>query len=229
MSDYWLRKYGRNADVDGAEDVSDVGSKVWPTVAFQTEIVGGLNDMVDSDGIWTVGIEGVNAALAEVTEVVTLNAATPVNLANSYYRINRMYTKAGSVDLNEANIVARHTGSANLAIISSAEGQTLQTQFTMPLGVTGHVLGWNASAGRVGATGIDVFASMRLQTRNADETWRTRDSAEVRNGVDMERQFRTPVVVIKPGADVRIRCVSINTDNVAISGAFELEGFRDQR
>ena len=225
MSDFWLRKYGRNADVDGAEDVSDVGSYVWPAVAFQTEIVGGLNDMVDSDGIWTVQVEGVNAAGAEITEVATLNAATPVVLANSYYRINRMYTLVGSADLNETNIVCRHTGSA-----SSAEGQTLMTQYTMPVGISGHVLGWNVSAGRTAAVSVDVFASMRLQTRETGKTWRTRDSAEVRNGVDMERQYKTPVaVIIKPKMDVRIRCVSINTDNVAISGGFEVKGFRDIR
>jgi hypothetical protein len=111
MGDFYLHKYGRNADVDGVEDIWDFGSGyLFPTVATTTEIVGLANDIPSSDGVHSMKIEGLLADGTEVTEVATLNGATPVVLTNSFYRINRMKIDAvGAAGINSGNIDVSHT------------------------------------------------------------------------------------------------------------------------
>jgi len=231
MSNYEVNKYGRAGDVDAAGDVYDVstGDYEFPTVAFETGIVGLANDIPSSDGIHTVQVEGLDINGAEIIEVATLNGATPVVLANSYYRVNRAYVRAvGASLVNSGNISVTHTGSATLARISPQEGQTLQAIFTMPAGIRGHVESWRATAARV-ANKTDVAATIKLQTRIAGEGWRTKDTFEVVNGTNANRAFGTKTTIIKPLMDVRLRVTDINTDDVAVSGGFEIKGFRDIR
>jgi hypothetical protein len=232
MSDFWLHKYGRAADVDAAMDVYDVstGDYEFPSVAFETSIVGLANDDVSSDGVHSVQVEGLDINGLEVTEVATLTGATPVVLANSYYRVNRAFVKAvGATLVNSGNIDVTHTGSATLARISPLEGQTLQAIYTVPAGISGNVLGWHANAAREGVK-VDVAASLRLQTRFPGEGWRTKDTAEVSNTTPLVREYHTPEsLVVKPLTDIRMRVTSINTNDVAVSGGFEIKGFRDVR
>jgi hypothetical protein len=231
MATYWIHKFGRNADVDGAEDIWDGGSNyLFPTVAFQTEIVGIANDIPSSDGVHTVEVQGLDFNYAEISEVATLNGATPVVLANSYYRVNRAFVRAvGNSLINSGNISISHTGSAELSRISPSEGQTLQTIYTMPAGVSGHVVDWHCNAGRIGAK-IDVECELRFQTRVESEGWRTRGVLEMEDGFDYVRKYESPnAVIVDPKTDIRMRVAAVNTDNVAISGGYEIEAFRDQR
>ena len=168
MSDFYVNKYGRAGDVDAAMDVYDVstGSYEFPTVAFQTQIVGLANDDVSSDGVHSVQVEGLDINGADISEVATLTGATPVTLANSYYRVNRAFIKAvGATLTNSGNISVTHTGSATLARISPLEGQTLQAIYTMPAGVSGNIVAWRSDAARE-ATQVAFQSTLKLQTRN---------------------------------------------------------------
>lgn len=227
--EFSVRKYGRNSDVDGAADVSDVGSTtVYPTVAFQTEIFGGASDIPSSDGIHSVQCEGLDINGVDITEVATLNGTTPVVLVNSYFRMNRMFTKAlGAVatQLNSFNIVCRHTGSATLSMISAQKGQTLQAYYTTPANISAYLKSLSASAARV-ATKVDVAGTIEFQTRQSGEGWRVRDSDEVTNGHSVDRTYGKNNVIIAPFSDVRVRVTSVNTNNIAVSAAFRLKGHR---
>ncbi len=227
--DFRFRKFGRNPDVDGPEDVSDVGSTtVYPTVAFQTEVFGGASDLPNSDGIHSIQCEGLDINGADITEVATLNGVTPVMLVNSYFRMNLMYTKkhgAVATGLNSFNIICRHTGSATLAMISAQKGQTLQTVYTLPADVNAYLKALSVSAAR-SANKVDVAGTVEFQTRERGEGWRVRDSDEVTNGYSLDRTYGKNNVVIAPFSDVRIRVTAINTDSVAVSGAFRLKGHR---
>jgi hypothetical protein len=231
MSDYWIHKFGRNADVDGAEDIWDGGSYyLFPTVAFETQVVGLANDHPSSDGVHAIKIEGLNANHAQITEVATLNGATQVTLANSYYRVNRAYVLAvGTSLVNSGNIIVSHTGSATLARISPLEGQTLQCIYTMPAGVTGHVVDWHCNAGRVGQK-TDIEAEIKLQTRVESQGWRTRGLIEMEDGFDYVRKYESPnAITLQPKTDIRVRVTAVSTDNVSVSAGFEIEGFEDVR
>ena len=232
MSAFFVNKFGRAGDVDAAMDVWDVstGDYQFPSVAFQTEVVGGLNDMVTSDGIHSIVVQGLNAAGAEVSEVATLDAATPVILANSYYRVNRMYIDAGTATINSYNILCRHTGSTYpLSQISPLEGQTLQAIYTMPANVNGTIVAWRADAARE-TTQVDFVASLRLQTREPGKGWRTKDSAVAGNANSLDRKFSTKgAVTVKPLTDVRVRVTAVNTNDGTVSAGFEIDGFRNIR
>jgi hypothetical protein len=228
---FWIHKFGRNADVDGAEDVWDAGSNyLFPTVAFQTEIVGIANDIPSSDGVHSVRIEGLDINHIEITEVATLNGATPVVLTNSYYRVNRAFVRAvGSTLINSGNISISHTGSAELSRISFFNDTATTEIYTMPAGVSGHVVDWHCNAGRIGAK-IDVECELRFQTRVESEGWRTRGVLEMEDGFDYVRKYESPnAIIVDPKTDIRMRVAAVNTDNVAISGGYEIEAFRDQR
>jgi hypothetical protein len=232
LSNFWVNKFGRAGNVDAAMDVYDVstGDYEFPSVAFETRIAGLANDDVSSDGVHSVRVEGLDSNGVEITEVATLTGATPVVLANSYYRINRAYVEAvGASLVNSGNIDITHTGSATLARISPQEGQTLQAVYTMPAGVSGNVVGWRADAARE-ATQVVVQASLRLQTRNPGAGWRTRDSGLAGNTNSLNRGFKTPQsVVVRPLTDIRVRVTAVNTDDGVVSAGFEVEGFRDIR
>ena len=232
MSNFYVNKYGRASDVDAALDVYDVstGSYEFPTVAFETKIVGLANDDVSSNGVHSVKIEGLDINGSEITEVATLTGATAVTLANSYYRVNRAYVKAtGASGVNSGNISITHTGSATLARISPLEGQTLQAIFTMPANTTGNVVSWRVDAARESSQ-TDFVASVRLQTRNNGEGWRTRDAAIAGNANSLNRVFQTPEpITIKPLTDVKVRVTAVNTNNGTVAAGFEIKGFRNIR
>jgi hypothetical protein len=214
MGDFYLHKYGRNADVDGVEDIWDFGSGyLFPTVATTTEIVGLANDIPSSDGVHSMKIEGLLADGTEVTEVATLNGATPVVLTNSFYRINRMKIDAvGAAGINSGNIDVSHTGSATLSRISP------------------HFKNWYVDAGQSGLFN-NVKASARLQTREAGKGWRTKGAVEFTHEVPVQRVFQVvgDTTAIKPLTDIRVRITAINTENVIVNAGFEIEGFRDIR
>ena len=83
----------------------------------------------------------------------------------------------------------------------------------------------SASAARI-ATKVEVAGTIEFQTREQNEGWRVRDSAEVANTYGVNHKFGGDGVPIKGFSDMRLRITAINTDNVAVSGAFELSGHR---
>lgn len=234
MSNFYIHKFGRNADVDAAtDDLWDFGSNYqFPTVATSTEIVGIANDLPNSDGVHSVVVEGLLADGTEVSEVATLNGATPVVLTNSFFRVNRMYVDTvGASGTNSGNIDVSHSGSATLGRINPSEGQTMQAIYTMPAGVSGHFTRWSLTAGRFGAGNIDTAASVRLQTRESGKGWRTKDSARITDQAGMDRHYkgRSSSLALKPLTDIRVRFTAINTNNIEANGSFEIEAFRDVR
>lgn len=234
MSDYWVRKFGRAADVDAADtDIYDVstGTYEFPTVATSTQVVGIANDLPNSDGVHSVIVEGLLADGSEVSEVATLNGATPVVLTNSYFRVNRMYIQAvGASGVNSGEIRCTHSGSATLALISPLKGQTLQAVFTMPAGVNGAIYQWNVDAARESSQ-VNVQGGFELQVRHNGEGWRTQDAGLAGNTQSVHRDYwnMPSPIAVKPLTDVRIRCTAINTNNVAVTANFVVKGFRNIR
>ncbi len=230
MSNFSLRKFGRNPSIaSGPEDIWDGGSNyLFPAVAFETQIVGLANDDVGSDGIHTVQVEGLDINGVEISEVATLTGATPVTLANSFYRVNRMGVLATGANLtNSGNISVSHTGSAELARISPQQGQTLQAIYTMPAGVSGRLVSLHVSAGTPGQI-FSVAGTMIIQTKSPGAGWRTKDSLEFGREYAIDRRYQTDGISIGPLDDIRCRVTTVNT-TMAISAAFEVDGFRDVR
>lgn len=226
--EFSMHKFGRNPDVDGAEDIWDAGGLYeFPLVAFETSIIGGSNDVVGSSGVHGVRIIGLDINGVDITEVATLTGAAPLVLANSYYRVNRAYIlSTGGNDTNSWDINISHTGSATLSRISANEGQTLQAIYTLPANVNAHLQRIQINAARVGNK-MDTSISIRFQTRENGAAWRTRDSGEVTNAMDFVRQYlNKDSIPIKGFTDIRARVTAVNTDNIAVSVCYELAGHR---
>jgi len=233
MSDFFLHKFGRNPDLNTAQDdVWDYGSNYqFPAVATSTQLVGLANDIPSSDGVHSVSVEGLLADGTEVTEVATLNGATPVVLTNSFYRINRMAIDAvGATGINSGFIDISHSGSATLGRIAPLFGQTQQAVFTMPAGVSGHFTGWYFDAGQAGLFN-NVKGNVALQTRAPGQGWRTKQSANFTHTSPVDRKFDVPAptFAVKPLTDIRVRVTVTNTDDLLAHGGFEIKGFRDIR
>ncbi len=233
MSNFYVNKFGRAGDVDaGTVDVWDVSSGVYefPTVATSTQVVGLANDIPSSDGVHSITVEGLLADGTEVTEVATLNGATPVVFTNSYFRVHRAYIGAvGATGTNSGFIDISHSGSATLARISPLEGQTQMAVYTMPAGVRGNISAWRVDAARESSQ-VDVQTSVRLQTRDSGQGWRTRDSGLAGNTQSLNRVYTGGASVnVKPLTDIRIRVTAVNTNNVSVTAGFEINGFRDVR
>ena len=233
MSTFQIHKYGRNPDLNTAlDDVWDFGSNyLQPTVATSTQVVGLANDIPSSDGVHSIQIEGLLANGSEITEVATLNGATPVVLTNSFYRVNRMFALAsGATGINSGNIDISRSGSATLGRITPLAGQTQMAVYTIPAGISGHFKNWYLDAGQTGLFN-NVKGEAALQTREVGGTWRTKNSAAFTHTMAINRRFEVmgKSNAIKPLTDIRVRVTSTNTDGLIVNAGFEIEGFRDVR
>lgn len=84
-----------------------------------------------------ITIVGLDASYAPISEVVTLNGATPVATTKQYLRINSMFVSVGSAT-NPAGIVylKNQAGTVTYAQINAGVGRTQAAIYTVPAGYT---------------------------------------------------------------------------------------------
>jgi hypothetical protein len=140
-----LRKFGRNDDVDGSEEMWELGTtRVLPTSPGALSVVSSsAEDDPDEatppgTGCFTIVVEGLDSNYEEISEIIALTGTTPVaSVGTDWYRVNRAYgVTAGSGQVNAGNITISIGGDAQ-AYIEANEGQTHQTHYTVPAGKTG--------------------------------------------------------------------------------------------
>lgn len=148
---HWL-KLGYNASVDTAaeEDIWDYGGAyVFPTAPMQMEVVGGAQDTAAGTGIQQVMIVYLDGNYMEKTEIVTMDATTPVNTrATDIFRINALHAyrvgtagvAAGSVDISETD------ASPVFSRIALGHTRARTATYTVPQGKTLYVTNANFSA-----------------------------------------------------------------------------------
>ena len=84
-----------------------------------------------------ITIVGLDTNYAPISEVVTLNGATPVATTKKYLRINSMFVSVGSAT-NPAGIVylKNQAGTVTYAQINAGVGRTQAAIYTVPAGYT---------------------------------------------------------------------------------------------
>lgn len=136
------RKFGDNPSVGTSyEAIWEVGGDaVWPIAAETLSVVSSDVDDDDGDtGARTILIQGLDADLAAVQEVVTMNGTSAVTTTNSYLRLNRAFvvTCGTSGGTNEGDIVITQSSSGDaMGRISAGLGQTQKALYTVPAGYT---------------------------------------------------------------------------------------------
>ena len=138
-----IDKFGKNPDVDtSVEDVwNDGGVRTELSSASTMIVTSSGSDTSGGSGANTVIIYGLDGNYDEITETVTLNAASPQTTTNSFIWINRMLVdESGSSDVNENDIaVTATTGGSSQAYILANEGQTQLAMYMIPNGYTGYL------------------------------------------------------------------------------------------
>lgn len=133
-----VNKFGRNTDVDTAEEDVWDGGGTWvaPTAARLHDIAStSASDASAGVGARTIEVYGLTSwTTAEVSETITMNGTTNVPTVNSYVIIHRMkvLTK-GATDVNVGIITATaQTDSTVTAQINASEGQTQMAVYGVP-------------------------------------------------------------------------------------------------
>lgn len=108
-----------------------VGQYTYPGSAITMYVSGTAGDTAQ------ITIVGLDANYAPISEVVTMNGATPVATVKQYFRINSMFVSAGSAT-NPAGIVylKNSGGSTTYAQINAGVGRTQAAIYTVPAGYT---------------------------------------------------------------------------------------------
>lgn len=227
MSEFVI-KFGRNTDVDGAEDIIDMGGDYagWLTAPIVPRVVSNdTDDAATGTGARTVVVAGLDANYQDQSETVTMNGTTPVNCVNSYIRVFRAYVAtAGSQMNNDGTIVVSdsETGTIVLAQIPEALGQTLQCVYTVPARYRrAKITKWWFQP--IVTANTDL--TMAILTRDfGTNSWRTREWVQVTSdGLAAHYRDMLPYgISLKPKTDVRMRCLATTTSNVVISGSFDI-------
>lgn len=157
-----MQKFGLNPNIGiGTEDVWDGGGTyTWQTSAQAVEIVSGSgSDTAAGDGARTVEVSGLDADYNPVSEVVTLNGATAVDLVNTYLRIFRAkVVTVGATGYNVGQITIRVDGAGDtMAIIPASEGQTSMALYTVKAGHTAYIFNIFTSASNNSTSGYYDF------------------------------------------------------------------------
>ena len=101
------------------------GDYVFPTSALTMTI----NSNVADDGV-VIKIIGLNSDYEEISEIVTLNNATPPTTTNQFFRINDVITISG----NAANNITIENGGTIYAQVDGGRGRNQAAIYTVPDG-----------------------------------------------------------------------------------------------
>ena len=226
-----INKFGRNIDIDAAEDVWGVGGDV-PTLAAETvvDVVSGLAaDDLGSTGAEYVTVEGWNLAGAYVSDIIEMDGVTNNQGTVPMAGINRAYvSQAGSGKVNAAVItLSNYPVTVTLGQIAAGESQTQQAAFFVAAGMTGLVNKWwaYANAASPAATIIDLALMVYI-----DGVWRTLHNAGVVSDGNnqVHHDFGRDTELIVPSSTLfKVRVTAVGAINCDVSAGFDMSLFHN--
>jgi hypothetical protein len=217
-----LRKFGRNDDVDGDEEMWELGTtRVLPTSAGALSAVSSsvADDDTTGTGAWTIQVEGLDSNFVEISEVITMNGTGAVaSVGTDWFRVNRAYVvTAGTGQVNAGNITVSIGGNAQ-AFIEANEGQTHQTHYTVPAGKSLVVTGITLVAGTLGNAHMVIESQIRLYRADGNSSWRSISAIDMTDGQTYSTQNSIPTVLPEK-TDIRQKLIFSGT-NGEVTGIF---------
>jgi len=213
-----LRKFGRNDDVDGTEEMWEYGtSRVLPVTAATLSVVSSSSQDTNTTGTgaWTITVEGLDADYEELTETITMNGTSPVSSTGVFFRVNRAYVLTGGTgDTNVGNIDIS-INAAEQAFIEADEGQTHQTHYTVPAGHTVLVTGLTVVTGTLGGSSSLVVES---QIKLLGGMWRAISAVDLTDGQTYQSR-NTIGTVIPEKTEIRQKLI-LSGANGNVAGIF---------
>lgn len=209
------RKFGRNNDVDGNEEMWELGTtRVLPTSAGALSVVSSSiqDDNTTGTGAWTIQVEGLDANYEEIAETITMDGTSPVASASSaWFRVNRAYVvTAGTGKVNAGNITVSIGGNAQ-AYVEANEGQTHQTHYTVPANKVWVVTGITLVAGTLGNAHMVIESQIMLYRADGNSAWRSISAIDITDGQTYSTQNSIPTV-LPPKTEARQKLVFSGTN-----------------
>lgn len=207
---------GNAPSVDTAAVPVDIwtGQGIYPWMTGATSLEALSNSASDAaagTGARTIIINGLDVNYVEISEIVTLNGATPVPLVNQYFRINGVFTvTVGSGEINAGDITIRDAGAGTTrAIMPATKGILRQSIFTVPAGwflqVTDHLYCINRSGGTTRYATVSTFQRSGAGIRRLPlEVSFGEQIPYLQNGV--------PGIPYPEKTDVMMRCTNVTSN-----------------
>jgi len=237
----WVHKFGFNWDVDTGvglpEDCwSAGGAYPFPSAAAATTIVS--DDTADDadtgggtpgTGALTVKVYGLDTNGAAISETATMDGTSAVTLGNEYLRVHRAYVETSGTDGTNAGTISIKHSSTVIAEIPKegsgpgAKGQTEMAIYTIPSDYSyAYLRKWKIRAGDLN---VNSDGECLLETNENGAGWRTRAVASFSQAQKQDGDSWEPGIRLAPLTDIRIRIQTVDTNNTAVIGRFDLVQF----
>ena len=192
--------------------VWDINDTLYPWSAFATAGTLSLTRASASDADKIVTVVGLNADYDQITENVTLTAASGNVTTNSFIRVFRAYMTTGS---NVGNIdIIR--GATTVARINANKSQTLMAVYTVPAGHSAYLLQGTASC----QAGADATGDMFIRYFG-EASFRVGHSFELSGaGGQYLHPFIVPIKIPQK-SDIDVRAL-VRSNNARVTAAFDL-------
>ena len=216
-----LYKFGFNDDVNGTEETIWMAGGIY---AFPTDVAilrvtsDNAADASAGTGARTITIEGLDANYNEVSEDLTMNGPGPVDTAQTFIRVNRVFVKTvGTSGYNVGRITLVHQGTGTLVVATVAPemSQTQQAVYTVPASKTLYLDDISFSSAMSIA---NKRAQVRAITRDFGGAFRTR-YIDVLQSSQLITKFEYPLALLEK-TDILLDAVTDSTNN-EISGSFQ--------
>ena len=213
-------KFGRNQDIDGAEDVWGGGGDYtgMPTTG-NPETITVTSSATSTDAGLVLTIEGLDGSYNYQSEQITLNGSGVGVSVNTYWRCNRAYvrTAASGQTANVGTLTGNHTTTtANVFFVMPVGfNQTQIAAYTVPANRLVVIVGVSVAGARANGSIIGDFS---LRTRALGEVFRSRALFTAGNNVAIDRRYKGGILLAEK-TDIKIRCESVS----AVNGDFDAE------
>lgn len=210
-----IHKFGENGDVDGAEDMIEIGGSVpYSTTGQLLEVVS--NTATDIFSGW---VEGVDENYNWVREYFTMTGVTPVDLVTEWYSASQARLTDGGA---KGTVIVREDGAGSTWLqMSEGFGGTLHGAFSIPTGYLAIIQEWEICLTKPAASGS---VHIHLVSRPSGQTeWTIEDTIDIDSDVqtDVRKELVSRPTVSGP-ADIKIRVASVSAASMVMSGSFGL-------
>jgi len=190
----------------------DVNDTVYPWSAFASAGTLSLTRASTSDADKSVTIVGLDADYNQITESVTLTAASGNITTNSFIRVYRAYMTTGS-NVGDVDVIRNAT---TVARITAGKSQTLMAIYTVPSGHNAYLLAGTASCQAGADATTDMFVRYFGQA-----SFRVGHSFEVSGaGGQYKYDFQIPIKIPEK-SDIDVRCL-VRSNNARVTAAFDV-------
>jgi len=216
----FVHKFGAvpEMSVNTTGTIWDVDDTLYPWSAFATAGTLTVDRASASDAGKTITIVGLDSNYEEITENVTLTAATGNATTQSFIRVYRAYMYNGSAT-NVGNIDVKK-GATTVARITAGKGQTLMAVYTVPAGYTAYLTQGVMTIESGGDATGDMFVRY-----SGEIAFRIGHSFEVASS-EYHYGFTIPQR-IPAKSDIDIRA-SVRTNNSRATAAFDIILIKEQ-